>query len=207
LLSTSTEDPRAEHCKPSPSRTSRSYVAVYLILGYAVFAVSSWAIICILNYRPVTTGHYGLYSTSKNRAGYPYGYNSEFPFLGHPIRPLYEKNAQWLQAARVIQSITAVLTIPLTSAVCMRAVVIYVQRRYASGSLTLQQLVELADKVCIAKRIYFKSSIRLKRFLATNKGTRHGRVQTTSRTSCLDGRGITPQVSWASLCFCIFWAS
>lgn len=50
------------------------------------------------------------------------------------------------EAARVIQSFVAIITIPLTSAVCANAAVIFAQKHTPSNGLTLRQLLVLADE-------------------------------------------------------------
>ena len=117
----------------------RSSNVLLLVLGYATLALFAWIITCILNCRPLTTDHYGVYITNNNLDGYPF-------FASGTAHRFYLKNEQCLQAARVIQSIVSVLTIPLTSAVCSRAAVIFMQRNCKSQGITLRQIMVLADK-------------------------------------------------------------
>ncbi|KAL2008765.1 hypothetical protein VTN00DRAFT_6959 [Thermoascus crustaceus] len=89
----------------------------------------------------MSTNHYGIWFWDRDNNGYGWASVSY-------IHSLYVKNETWYRTARVIQSIVVVLTIPLTSAVCSSAAVIYVQRcRHASPSnFTIRQLMNLADK-------------------------------------------------------------
>jgi hypothetical protein len=59
---------------------------------------------------------------------------------------LYQKSETWFKTARVLQSIVGILTIPVASAVCGSAAVVYAQRGKHSKNLSLGQLVLLADK-------------------------------------------------------------
>ena len=68
---------------------------------------------------------------------------------------LYVKNEDWYQAARVIQGIVAVLVIPMTSAVCSKAAVGFMQRKQLRG-LTLRQTMVLADKGWNVPELYWQ---------------------------------------------------
>lgn len=68
---------------------------------------------------------------------------------------LYVSNERWFQAAQVIQSIVAVLTIPLASTVCSKAAVISVQRR-DQQKLSLRQTIALADRGWTDPVIYIR---------------------------------------------------
>lgn len=63
----------------------------------------------------------------------------------YPSAGTYAANERWLQAARVLQAIVTVLTLPLTSVVCSSAAVAYVQRSCSNGRVTLRQTAVLAD--------------------------------------------------------------
>ncbi|KAJ5332324.1 uncharacterized protein MYU51_019429 [Penicillium brevicompactum] len=63
-----------------------------------------------------------------------------------PDTATYTFNETLYQRARVIQSIASILTIPITSAVCSAAAVVFVQRHGKASNITMQQLLVLADK-------------------------------------------------------------
>ncbi|KAK5683196.1 hypothetical protein LTS10_004727 [Elasticomyces elasticus] len=71
------------------------------------------------------------------------------------IHSFYTKNEAWLRAAQVMQSIVAVLTIPLTSAVCSKAAVAFLQQR-TNSNISLRQTMALADRGWTDPMIYFK---------------------------------------------------
>ena len=128
-LKTAQESARAtSQTTSSSSRLHRSSSVLWIVVFYIVLAVVSWAVICVLSERPLTTSRYGY----SNRA-------SSSPAS-------YVANEKWYQAMRVIQSIVGVLTIPITSAVCSSAAVAFAQYNQRSLGLTMRQTMVLADK-------------------------------------------------------------
>ncbi|KAL4966396.1 uncharacterized protein BDV14DRAFT_188903 [Aspergillus stella-maris] len=73
-----------------------------------------WIITCWLSYRPIGR---------KSYRQIPKRYVD-----ADPTHPFYVRSEHWFHAARVLQAITSVLTLPLTSAICATAAVIYTQR-------------------------------------------------------------------------------
>ena len=117
---------------PAPShsfRIRRSRYGLFLAVIYAAFALSSWIITCWLSYRPIG---------AKDYMQKPKYYSD-----AEETHALYTKSERWFHAARVLQAITAILTLPLTSGICATAAVIYMQR---SRNLTLRQVMALADR-------------------------------------------------------------
>ncbi|KAF8815773.1 hypothetical protein BYT27DRAFT_7224704 [Phlegmacium glaucopus] len=119
----------------SSTTLHRSVYIPAFVLGYTALAIFAWAVTCILSYRPITTDHYGIW------------------FSLNYIHPLFVKNEQWFRMARFIQSIVTVLTIPLTSAVCSKAAVVFIQRQ---SGLSLRQAMVLADKGWTEPKLYAK---------------------------------------------------
>lgn len=118
--------------KPSDTLRRNPYI-VLLTLGYAAIALFSWVALCILTHRPIRGPRsYGdLYKT--------------------PIRELphiFSLNERYFRAARFLQPVASVLTIPLTSMVCSCAAVAFLQRQPSRGGHgpTLRQTMMLADK-------------------------------------------------------------
>jgi hypothetical protein len=141
-----TTEPPDGHTRPGPhveqERQSsipllQSPYILFLVVPYIALALFAWIITCILSIRPlVEIKHYGVDVDIDC-----YGSCS-----GIAYHNAYVKNEHWWRAARVLSSIAGVLTIPLTSAVCSAAAVVYVQRCGQSANLTLRQVVTLADK-------------------------------------------------------------
>lgn len=65
-----------------------------------------------------------------------------------------ENREKWLQVTGIIQSIVTVSTLPLTSAVCSNAAVVFTQRRCATGGISLRQTMVLADKGWMDVQVY-----------------------------------------------------
>ncbi|KAJ5543217.1 hypothetical protein N7461_009220 [Penicillium sp. DV-2018c] len=107
-----------------------------------MLAPSSWTILCILSFRPLTTKSYEL---PTNTSGTRFDYAAA-----------YATNEKWYQTARVIQSITGILTIPLTSALCSAAAVVFVQRHGKDSNITMRQLLALADKGWTDTSLYWQ---------------------------------------------------
>lgn len=123
----------------SSTTLHRSAYVLILVLLYSGLALFAWVVTCILTHRPITAKHYGAWIFNKENDGYGWtgaGY----------INSLYVKNENWYRTARVLQSIVSVLTIPLTSAVCSSAAVIFVQHNRKTFGLSMRQVMVLADK-------------------------------------------------------------
>ena len=68
---------------------------------------------------------------------------------------LYPRNEKRYLAAQVIQSIAGLLTIPLTSAVCLAAAVVFARRHDKDSNKTMRKLLALADKRWIDTSLYW----------------------------------------------------
>lgn len=90
----------------------RSGYTVVLVLLWAVLAVTSWTLTCLLTHDPLTASHYGVDYSSET---YSDGVTS--------VHNLYRRTETIFRFARTLQSVVSVLTIPLTSAVCSKAAV------------------------------------------------------------------------------------
>ncbi|KAK2593472.1 hypothetical protein QQS21_008845 [Conoideocrella luteorostrata] len=126
---------RTTKSEPPYATLHRFGTIVILTLVYVFFATFAWAFICLLTYKPT-----GLH-------GYSYGDADG----QRDAEAMYQKSECYLRAARVLQSITSMLTIPLTSAVCSQAAVIFLQghRHHDDEDRrgpTLRQAMALADK-------------------------------------------------------------
>jgi hypothetical protein len=124
-----------EH-QPS-TKLFRSWILLPLVISYATLAIFAWTVTCILSFRPVV---------GPKQYGFIYD-PEDYEFLFLPgVQQSYVRNENWYRAARVIQSIVGVLTIPLTSAVFSSAAVIYVQQHRKTPGLTIRKLMTLADR-------------------------------------------------------------
>lgn len=116
------------------SRLERSRHALTVFTCYAVLAVFTWTCTCIMVYRPLTTKRYG------------YGDKDEYGAVHAASPDKYVNNERLYQAIRFLQAIVAVLTIPVTSAICAQGAVIFMQRKKKNAGLSLRQMMVLADK-------------------------------------------------------------
>ncbi|KAL4879461.1 hypothetical protein BJY04DRAFT_229024 [Aspergillus karnatakaensis] len=115
---------------PFSAHLHRSVYGPILAVIYAALAIAPWVIICILSFRPITADQY--YATPDN-----------YYLDAKGKQSLYRRNERWYHAARVLQAIAGIITLPLTSAICASAAVIYMQR---NQTLTLRQTIALADR-------------------------------------------------------------
>lgn len=126
------------HYEPPKEQTQmelhrRSIQALILALFYAALVLAPWVIICTRGDRPIITDRYGTVT----------GYYRDYLYKYDDAKSPYRKNERWYRAARIIQVIASVLTLPLISAICARAAVIFMQRQQ---NLTMPQLMTLADR-------------------------------------------------------------
>ena len=85
-------------------------LGVWLMVLYAVVAILSWDITCVLCCQLI-------------------GIPTYFDQVGHYSRSQYERSDGWRKAASVGSSIIAAIGIPVTSAICAKAAAVYCQRR------------------------------------------------------------------------------
>jgi hypothetical protein len=112
----------------------RSRHALLLALFYAAITLAPWVIICLLNNHPIGGDRYGARTGDDTNYHRYYAEETQMP---------YERSERWYYAARIIQAIASVVTLPLTSAVCASAAVVFMQRQ---ERLTIPQLMALADR-------------------------------------------------------------
>jgi hypothetical protein len=143
---TPTENEVAVQDSPRSSITAREPVAtdiplhsfpLFAFLLYAALALVSWILLCIMSKRPIR-GDKSYYNRISSYKG-----DGRFAI-----------NERYYMAARILQSIVSLLTIPFTSAVCSVACVAYMQTGHLRTSLTLRQTMALADQGWISPRIW-----------------------------------------------------
>ncbi|KAK7031726.1 hypothetical protein R3P38DRAFT_826216 [Favolaschia claudopus] len=118
---------------------SRSPFIIISTLFYIALAVYAWGIVtCILSRKPIGANYYGVRVLNKDNNGWGWVGAQTF-------HALFVNSEKHFRAARIIQSIVSVLTVPLTSATCTRAAVVFLQSGRRSGRLTMRQAIALAD--------------------------------------------------------------
>lgn len=113
----------------------RSGYTLFLVATYSSLALVAWTLTCLLTYNPLTVGQYELNVHERS-----YGSSAKF------FHAKYVKSEEIYRAARTLQTIVALLTIPLTSAVCSAAAPAFAQTGPKQHRLTMRQLMVLADK-------------------------------------------------------------
>ncbi|RMY41428.1 hypothetical protein D0866_00593 [Hortaea werneckii] len=130
---------------PPSTRLKRSIYTILIALVYTGLALFAWILLCIQSFRPITTKSYSL-NAVEEELDYA---NSDYDFTSkggvHPQTSPYVRNEEYFRHARVVQALTSVLTIPLTSALYSKAAVAFFQRR-ASMGLSMRKLTTMADR-------------------------------------------------------------
>lgn len=90
----------------------RSGYILFIVLICPSLALTAWVLICLLTFKPLTTEHYGFDTGTHRSRG---------------LEAKYAKSEEIHRAARTIQAVVSVLTIPPTSAVCSAAAVVFAQ--------------------------------------------------------------------------------
>ena len=113
----------------SSKKLERHTMSLWLASAFAIASIFIWAITCTLSYKPVQFGTY-------------------FDTTGQFSRSEYEKNDRWRRVSRVGLQVLGTLSLPLTSAICARAVVGYCQRSSSKRqpAISMRQTLALADK-------------------------------------------------------------
>ena len=113
----------------SSKKLERHTLSLWLASAFAIASIFTWAITCTLTYKPVRFETY--YDTT-----------------GQFSRGQFEQNDRWRRVSRVGLQVLATLSIPLTSAVCARAVVVYCQQssNKSQHTISMRQTLVLADK-------------------------------------------------------------
>lgn len=106
-----------------------------MVAIYSSLALTAWILTCLLTHDPLTTGSYEVNVNDSS-----YRYSAKYSHAR------YVKSEEIYRAARTLQTIVAVLTIPLTSAVCSVAAVTFTQAGPTQPRTTMRQLMVLADK-------------------------------------------------------------
>ncbi|KAI7214520.1 hypothetical protein KC333_g5974 [Hortaea werneckii] len=138
LVDKAIDDEESE--RPPSTRLKRSIYTILIAIVYTSLALFAWIILCIQSTRPITTKSYSL-NVLKEKVNY------DFTSVGgiYPKVSPYVRNEEYFQRARIIQALTSVLTIPLTSALCSKAAVAFFQRK-ASVGLSMRKLTTMADR-------------------------------------------------------------
>ena len=125
--------------EPITAKLKHTNYPFFIFIIYAVLALLAWIFTCILSRRPI----WGTKSYFE-----PIGYAK-----GRTPEIIYSKNRTYVTAAQVLRVIVALLTVPVTSALCSMAAVVYMQAGSMRRALSLRQLMGLADQGWTSPRI------------------------------------------------------
>ncbi len=113
-----------------------------VFIFYATLAIFTWVVLCIVSNRLIGTKQ--DYMEQKS-------YRSDLDVV-----LTRHKNA--IRVAQILQAVVALLTIPITSAICSMALAAYIQTGSPRTKLNLRQTMALADQGWISPRIWTKYS-------------------------------------------------
>lgn len=133
------------------ARKKRHYISLLVVVLYSVLLILSWLVTVILSIKPLNAARWDTTYSSPHIA--PCRFidiivGSSHRCNGGPSLIREEElatNERWRRAARLIGSIMAVLAVPVSSAICARAAVAYLQSQQA-GSFRLSKSLALADR-------------------------------------------------------------
>ena len=109
---------------------------------YATLTLFTWIVLCVASSRPI---------------GSKLSYTDNQDYF-KDVAPLLAKHERILRAAQILQSVVALLTIPITSAICSMALAAYIQAGSSRTKLNLRQTMALADQGWISPRIWARYS-------------------------------------------------
>ena len=125
---------------PPPEKLFRQYYMLVLVSLYSCLSIFAWVILCIQNYRPITTQTYRHVPHADDVKG--------------KLAAQMKSNAEWFLMVKVLIAIKNTLIIPLTSTVCASAAVIYVQNFGCRRHFSMQHTTTLADKGWISPDVW-----------------------------------------------------
>lgn len=123
--------------EPQTTQMRTTYWPIFVFLIYAAFALFPWICLCILSKRPIR----------KENAYFSVEPNSTDP------EHWYHVSKKYFKAAQILQPIATLVTIPVTTAICSIACVVYMQSSPLRRSLTLRQSMALADSGWLSPRV------------------------------------------------------
>lgn len=138
------------------TRLHRSSSVLFLVLIYSTITILSWVVTCILTFRPMTAHHYGVWIWNADNDWY--GWSPTY------LHNRMLQNERWFVAMRTLRAIAAVLTLPVASAVCASAAVIFVQRSTSQSHLSMRKVMVLADRAWADPSSYVKMALSWKRY-------------------------------------------
>ena len=154
-LKSFTPSTKANSCKPvTTTRLHRHGYVLYLTIIYASLAIFAWTIECVLTYRPMTDSSYtadvnriyfekttvllifeGLEGKASIKDLYPKEHSENITYSSY-VEQESDAGGNWYRLVRVLGAIASVLVIPVTSAICSKPAVAYLQHNRRHFQLT-----------------------------------------------------------------------
>lgn len=124
---------------------------IVVFIFYTALTLFTWISLCIMSKHPLRKEK-SWYSNSLIYLP-SWGVSSSLP-----DRPeyWYKVSERYYRAAQILQPIVTLITIPVTTAICSTACVVYMQHGSLRTRLTLQQSMALADQGWVYPRILKK---------------------------------------------------
>lgn len=141
--STGNQSPDSETHQVPAIYLPRQVYIIWLVLAYSAILCTAWIILAWTSKRPFGRSSYNCY----NAAGYCRFQTEEQAYQN-------ERTLRYIADAQTLLSAVALLTIPLTSAVCAAAVVPWLQR--SGQNMSVRQLITLVDKGWTSPYVYSK---------------------------------------------------
>ncbi|KAL1801411.1 hypothetical protein ACET3X_001753 [Alternaria dauci] len=124
--------------EPVVRRLHTSLWPLGVFIFYAALSAFTWVIFCIASKRLI-----GSKQDYENQEGY-----------GYELDPILTKHENAIRAAQILQIVVALITIPITSAICSMALAAFIQMGGVRTKLNLRQTMALADQGWISPRIW-----------------------------------------------------
>jgi hypothetical protein len=122
--------------EPAASVIPSRFFPFLILIMYSLLALLSWILLCVMSKRPIKGER--TYTETESSRG----------------ERRFATNEKYYTAARILQSVVGLLTIPVTSAICSIACVAYMQTGRLRKSLTLRQAMAMADQGWINPRMW-----------------------------------------------------
>lgn len=137
--------------RPPTVQLRRSSSALYLVILYSLISLLSWAAIVYLSFKPMVGRTYGPWKGEKLEESELGAYRAADGRMYYDaVRPVYniDGNEEWYRAARVLQAIVAVTSLPIATFACSNAAAVVAQRRTKNGQgeLSLRKVMTYADR-------------------------------------------------------------
>ncbi|PGH13107.1 hypothetical protein AJ80_06479 [Polytolypa hystricis UAMH7299] len=134
-----------------PAPRKRRYIALFFMSLYGFLLLFSWIVSVILAFKPLNKPAWYTSYSQPGHAPCHYidaGTGQSFACEGNLKEVTLDElamNDRWRRAMRIVNSIMAVLALPISSGICARAAVVYLQNR-RNDTFAISKVLALADR-------------------------------------------------------------